>query len=96
MTPPRYGGEFRGEFFMKKQGSEGIGGIFGFSADGDAPLRYGGGFLGVRRGLILGFRGDWGENPLRLGRGYLTGIRQPGALKSCFCVNAPNFAWANI
>jgi hypothetical protein len=45
-SPPRYGGEFRAEFFMKKQGSEGIGGIFGFSADGDAPLRYGGDFWG--------------------------------------------------
>ena len=44
MTPPGTGGISEGSFSMKNQGSEGIGGILGFSADGDAPLRYGGDF----------------------------------------------------
>ena len=70
--PPGTEGISEGNFSTKNQGSEGIGGIFGFSADGDAPLRYGGEiFEGSEGGVILEFRGDWGEKPLRLERGYL-------------------------
>ena len=48
---------------MKKQGSEGIGGILGFSADGDAPLRYGG-IFGGSEGSDFGVqRGLGGESP---------------------------------
>ena len=73
MTPPRYGGEFRGEFFMKNQGSEGIGGIFGFSADGDAPPPRYGGILGGSGGSKFGVHGGLGGEspPPRLERGYL-------------------------
>mgnify|MGYP003725063201 CR=1 FL=1 len=44
--PPGTEGISEGNFSTKNQGSEGIGGILGFSADGDAPLRYGGDFWG--------------------------------------------------
>ena len=48
---------------MKNQGSEGIGGIWGFSADGDAPPRYGGDFWGFGGGLFWSSEGIGGRNP---------------------------------
>ena len=48
---------------MKNQGSEGMGGILGFSANGDAPLRYGG-IFGGSEGINFGVqRGLGGETP---------------------------------
>ena len=71
---PRYGGDFRGEFFYEKPGFGGDWGDFGVFCRRwcSPPVR--GGDLRVRRGLNLGFRGDWGEKPLRLERGYLRSL----------------------
>ena len=62
-SPPGTGGISEGSFSMKNQGSEGIGGIWGFSADGDAPPRYGGDFWGFGGGLFWSSEGIGGRNP---------------------------------